>query len=69
MGQVIEFRPLCEERMPASQMAYRCTRCGADLWNLLADGHLRCADCEQECSFRVVLRNEAEIDIDDGKRG
>lgn len=54
MGQVIEFRPA---RLPAPQARnalYRCARCGTDLWNLLADGRLRCADCEQECPLRAL---------------
>ncbi|OGA19815.1 MAG: hypothetical protein A3G25_03250 [Betaproteobacteria bacterium RIFCSPLOWO2_12_FULL_63_13] len=62
MGQVIEFRPPQDDRVPQPQAIYRCARCGADLWNLLADGHVRCADCEQACRLRVVLRNESEID-------
>jgi hypothetical protein len=51
MGQVIEFRPA---RAPAPQARYRGARCGTDLWNLFADGRVRCADCEQECPLRTV---------------
>ena len=54
MGQVIEFRPAHAAREPASPALYRCARCGTDLWNLLADGRIRCADCEQECPLRTV---------------
>ena len=54
MGQVIEFRPA---RPPARQAHYGCARCGADLWNLFADGRVRCADCEQECPLRTVRLN------------
>lgn len=54
MGQVIEFRP---SRAPASRALYGCARCGADLWNLFADGRVRCADCEQECPLRTVRLN------------
>ena len=54
MGQVIEFRPARAACPPASAALYRCARCGADLWNLYADGHVRCADCEEECPFRTV---------------
>ena len=54
MGQVIEFRPARAAREPVSPALYRCARCGTDLWNLLADGRVRCADCEQECPFRTV---------------
>jgi len=54
MGQVIDFRPVLAPRAPSSQARYRCARCGADLWNILADGRVRCADCEQECSLRTT---------------
>jgi DNA-directed RNA polymerase subunit RPC12/RpoP len=54
MGQVIEFYPARAARQPASPALYRCARCGTDLWNLLADGRVRCADCEQECHFRTL---------------
>jgi len=54
MGQVIELRPARAARPPAPPALYRCARCGADLWNLYADGHVRCADCEEECPFRMV---------------
>ena len=54
MGQVIDFRLARPLRAPPSQAFYRCARCGADLWNILADGRVRCADCEQECPFRAV---------------
>lgn len=54
MGQVIKFRPARAVCEPASPAPYRCTRCGTDLWNLLADGRVRCADCEQECPLRTV---------------
>ena len=49
MGHVIELRRARAVREPAPNVLYRCARCGADLWNLFADGRLRCADCEQEC--------------------
>jgi hypothetical protein len=51
MGQVIEFRP---GRTPVPNALYRCARCGTDLWNLLADGRVRCADCEEECPLRTL---------------
>ena len=54
MGHVIELRPARATRVPVSPVLYRCTRCGTDLWNLLADGRVRCADCEQECPLRTV---------------
>ncbi len=54
MGQVIDFWTAREVTTPAQQASYRCLRCGADLWNILADGSVRCADCEQECPFRVA---------------
>lgn len=54
MGQVIEFRPTRSPARPARNALYRCTRCGTDLWNLLADGRVRCADCEQECPLRAL---------------
>jgi hypothetical protein len=54
MGQVIDFRPALAPRAPASQTLYRCARCGADLWNILADGRVRCADCEEECPLRTT---------------
>jgi hypothetical protein len=53
MGQVIDFRPALAPRAPASQALYRCARCGADQWNIFADGRVRCADCEQECPLRT----------------
>jgi hypothetical protein len=58
MGQVIEFRPARAARTAPSQSLLACARCGADLWNILADGRVRCADCEQECSFRAVERTQ-----------
>ena len=67
MGQVIELRPPQKDRRPSSQTIYRCARCGADLWTLLADGQVRCADCEQECPFRVVTGDENGIDANNGK--
>ena len=54
MGQVIDFRQARAPGTPVPDALYRCARCGADLWNLLADGRVRCADCEQECPLRAV---------------
>jgi len=54
MGQVIDLSAQHAQRTPAPLETYRCTRCGADLWHLLADGRVRCADCEQECTFRIA---------------
>jgi len=60
MGQVIDFRTAREVNTPARQATYRCLRCGADLWNILADGSVRCADCEQECPLRLARGNGSE---------
>jgi hypothetical protein len=57
MGQVIELRRARAVREPAPNTPYGCARCGADLWNLFADGRVRCADCEQECPLRTVGSN------------
>jgi hypothetical protein len=57
MGQVIEFRPGRTTGAPVPNPLYRCGRCGTDLWNLYADGRVRCADCEQECPLRAVHGN------------
>ncbi len=65
MGQVIAFRPAPAPSTPPSPALYRCTRCGADLWNILADGSIRCADCEQECPFRLADRNARQMNEDD----
>jgi hypothetical protein len=54
MGQVIDFRPTPAPGAPDSQVLHRCARCGADLWNILADGRVRCADCEEECTLRTT---------------
>lgn len=54
MGQVIELRRARAVRESAPNALYRCGRCGTDLWNLLADGRVRCADCEEECALRTV---------------
>lgn len=54
MGHVIELRRVGGLREPAPNALVRCARCGADLWNLLADGRVRCADCEEECPLRTV---------------
>lgn len=54
MGQVIELRRRGPLREPARNALVRCARCGADLWSLLADGRVRCADCEEECPLRTV---------------
>ena len=59
MGQVIEFRPARAPDAPAQNALYRCARCGTDLWNLLADGRVRCADCEQECPMRALPESAA----------
>ena len=57
MGQVIELRRARALRGPASNALYCCARCGAGLWELFADGRVRCADCEQECPLRTVRLN------------
>jgi hypothetical protein len=57
MGQVIELRRARMVRQPVPNAPYGCTRCGAELWNLFADGRVRCADCEQECPLRTVGLN------------
>jgi uncharacterized Zn finger protein (UPF0148 family) len=62
MGQVIEFRPARASGAPAPGALYRCARCGTDLWNLLADGTVRCADCEQVCPFRTASRTGDEYE-------
>ena len=67
MGQVIEFRPARAVRAPAANALYRCGRCGADLWNLLANGRVRCADCEQECPYHAVLRDGRECEKNSAK--
>ena len=54
MAQVIDLSRARPHPVPPSQASYRCARCGADLWHILADGRVRCADCEQECPFRAV---------------
>jgi uncharacterized Zn finger protein (UPF0148 family) len=54
MGHVIELRRAGGLREPAPNALVRCARCGANLWNLLADGRVRCADCEEECPLRTV---------------
>ncbi len=60
MGQVIELRRARAVREPAPDALYRCARCGADLWKLLADGRVRCADCEEECALRSVPEARTE---------
>lgn len=54
MGQVIDF---CTARTihatTSLQAKCRCGRCGADLWTILEDGQVQCADCEQPCPFRL----------------
>lgn len=67
MGQVIELRRSRAVRETASNAVYRCARCGTDLWNLLADGRVRCADCEQECPFRTVDGTEPKHEADNGE--
>jgi DNA-directed RNA polymerase subunit RPC12/RpoP len=59
MGQVINFRPTYAPHATPSQALYRCARCGADLWNILADGRVRCADCEEECPMRTFRESDA----------
>ena len=54
MGEVIELRRSRAARECAPEAPYRCARCGTDLWNIFADGRVRCADCEQECPLRMV---------------
>lgn len=58
MGQVIKFNTSRPVRGQLPRGMYRCTRCGADLWNLFADGRVCCADCEQECPLRIVAPEE-----------
>lgn len=57
MGQVIELRRTRELPASAPGVLFCCARCGADLWNLLADGRVRCADCEEECPMRTVQKS------------
>ena len=54
MGQVIDIWTAREMRVPSSQAVFHCLRCGADVWTILTDGSVRCADCEQECTLRVT---------------
>ena len=63
MGEVIELFPARAFRATPSPVLYRCARCGADLWNILADGRVRCADCEQECPFHAVDRNKRSAEM------
>ena len=65
MGQVIDFRPARPLRAPPSNTLYRCERCGTDLWNILADGRVCCADCEQECPFRAVDGKQRGAEMND----
>lgn len=60
MGRVIKFSTPRPERGQLPQVLYRCTRCGADLWNLFADGRVRCGDCEQECPLRIVVAEQCD---------
>ena len=66
MGQVIEFRPARAFRASPSTALYRCARCGAELWQILADGRVRCGDCEQECPFGMVPRDHRGIEANKG---
>ena len=54
MGQVIELRRPRAAREWAPSAPVSCARCGTDLWNIFADGTVRCADCEQECPLRMA---------------
>jgi hypothetical protein len=67
MGQVIDLPAALAPRTRASATLYRCTRCGADLWNILADGRVRCADCEQECPVRTARVNGREYESGKGE--
>jgi len=71
MGQVIDFRRALAHCAPVSQALYRCARCGADLWNILPDGRVRCADCEQECPLRTTAGsatgNGREYEVNQGE--
>jgi DNA-directed RNA polymerase subunit RPC12/RpoP len=67
MGQVIEFRPARAFRASPSTALYRCARCGADLWNILPDGRVRCGDCEEECPFRTVARSDWDCELNKGE--
>jgi len=67
MGHVLQLRTPRAQSAPASPAMHCCARCGTDLWNLLADGRVRCADCEQECPLRVIERAGSEFEANDGK--
>lgn len=67
MGQVVDFRAARAPRTRASQALYRCARCGADLWNILADGRILCADCEQECPLRTTRAKGREYESGKGE--
>jgi hypothetical protein len=61
MAQVIDFwtkRPL--NTPPVSEQKMCCTRCGADVWTILAGGQVCCADCEETCPFRITSQPRTE---------
>jgi len=64
---VIEFRPTRAHRASPTAPFYRCLRCGADLWQILADGRVRCGDCEQECPFRTVAPGGHDCEANKGE--
>ena len=59
MGQVIDFHIVAGSFKPAGycEQKRRCGRCGADLWHILDNGEICCADCEAACPHRLQTKN------------
>jgi hypothetical protein len=59
MGQVIDFPVYAADKRPPAgpEQKCRCARCGADLWHILDNGEICCADCEAACPFRLLNKS------------
>lgn len=59
MGQVIDFWTAREVRPAlAPENKCHCRNCGADLWHIAQSGEIRCADCDEACPHRLLVKNE-----------
>ena len=67
MGQVIDFWTARELQSPPAQAIFCCRRCGADVWNILSNGTIRCADCEQECTLHATDPSGTDLHMTHGK--
>lgn len=57
MGIVINFNAARQQQARPAEETKRCPRCGADLWRIHGNGKVCCADCEQACPLRSLVKS------------